>query len=68
LINTTAREEHALWLSKGTIDHCGRGARAKKVHPLYIHSWLSKNMIQRKIFGIKKEDVSTTGGRREFQH
>jgi hypothetical protein len=25
--------------SLGTIDHCGRGARAKKAHPLYIHSW-----------------------------
>jgi hypothetical protein len=22
----------------GTIDHCGRSARAKKAHPLYIHS------------------------------
>jgi hypothetical protein len=42
LINTTAREEHALWLSK--------------------------NMIQKRIFGIKKVDVSTIGGRREFQH
>jgi hypothetical protein len=25
---------------RGTIDHCGRGARAKKVHPLYIHSFI----------------------------
>jgi hypothetical protein len=23
----------------GTINHCGRGARAKKAHPLYIHSF-----------------------------
>jgi hypothetical protein len=26
-------------MSLGTIDHCGRGARAKKAHPLYIHSF-----------------------------
>jgi hypothetical protein len=25
-----------LELFSGTIDHCGRGARAKKAHPLYI--------------------------------
>jgi hypothetical protein len=24
----------------GTIDHCGRGARAKKAHPLHIHSFM----------------------------
>jgi hypothetical protein len=23
---------------KGTTDHCGRGARAKKAHPLHIHN------------------------------
>jgi hypothetical protein len=26
--------------NKGTIDHCGRGARAKKAHPLYIHTFI----------------------------
>jgi hypothetical protein len=24
-------------LTQGTIDHCGRGARAKKAQPSYIH-------------------------------
>jgi hypothetical protein len=24
----------------GTIDYCGLGARTKKAHPLYIHSFL----------------------------
>jgi hypothetical protein len=25
---------------QGTIDHCGRGARAKKAHHLYIYSFM----------------------------
>jgi hypothetical protein len=25
----------------GTTDHCGLGARAKKTHPLYIHSFIA---------------------------
>jgi hypothetical protein len=39
---------------KGTIDHCGRGARAKRAHPLYIHCTQRKKydteIMQRNIY------------------
>jgi hypothetical protein len=30
--------------------------------------WVSENVIQRRIFGSKMEDVGTIGGRRKSQH
>jgi hypothetical protein len=34
----------------GTIDHYGQGARAKKAHPLYIHSFIEIVMIVHKLY------------------
>jgi cell division protein FtsX len=36
-INTKLQEKLRFGITPGTIDHCGRGARAKKAHPLYVH-------------------------------
>jgi hypothetical protein len=42
---------------RGTVDHCGRGARTKKAHPLYIHDKenppvLKAKSITKKIINI----------------